>query len=88
MEEKKFTAKLETTADDGAWTYITWPESAEFFGTRKSVKVAGTIDGQEFKTSFLPMGGGVHMLPVKAAILSAIDKKAGDTVEVHLKERL
>jgi hypothetical protein len=34
------------------------------------------------------MGGGKHMLPVKAEIREAIGKSAGDTVTVRLKERV
>jgi hypothetical protein len=33
-------------------------------------------------------GNGRHMLPVKAAVQKSIGKKAGDTVTVHLEERL
>jgi uncharacterized protein DUF1905 len=34
------------------------------------------------------MGDGTHKLPVKADVRKAIGKEAGDTVTVHLEERL
>jgi hypothetical protein len=52
------------------------------------VKVRGTIDGHAFRGSFMAMGDGTHMLPVKSDIRKAIGKGEGDTVTVHLQERL
>lgn len=85
--DKTFTAKIEKRTDLG-WIHISWPESVTYFGSTKSVKVTGTMDGQEFKTAFLPWGDGTQFLPVSAKLLKAIKKQVGDTVEVHLKERL
>ncbi len=82
-----FTAPIEK---DGAFaTYLTVPGSAELFGTRRPVKVTGTIDGHPFAATLMPSGQGPHWLPLKAALCTLIGKSAAGTeVTTHFAERL
>lgn len=85
--EHEFTAPLEK---DGAFdTFLTVPGSAELLGTRKAVKVTGTIDGHPFAATLMPSGSGPHWLPLRAALRQAIGKDAaGDEVRIRLEQRL
>ncbi len=82
-----FTSAIATEQNSG-WTCVVMNGSGDFFGTRKAVKVTGTIDGHPFAATMLPIGDGTHMVPLKAALRTTIGKGIGDEVIVRLEERL
>lgn len=88
MLNRSFSARLIKSPKPGGWTYVIWPESAKFFGTRGLVKVKGTINDYPFQSAFMALGDGNHKLPVKSETLQAIGKTPGQTVKVTLLERI
>ncbi len=84
--DASFTAPIRK---DGAFaTYLELAGSADRLGTRRAVKVAGTLDGHPFEATLMPSGAGPHWLPLRAALCKAIGKAdEGEQVAVHLQQR-
>lgn len=85
--DASFTASIRK---DGAYpTYLELPGSAELLGTRRAVKVAGSLDGHPFEATLMPSGTGPHWLPLRSALCRTIGKSdAGEQVAVRLLRRL
>jgi hypothetical protein len=83
-----FTAPIVRDDATSGWTMVVMPGSSDFFGTRKPVMVAGTINGHAFAATMLPMGDGTHMLPLRAALRKSVGKEHGADVTVRLERRL
>jgi len=87
--KKRFTVELTARGPNGAWTFFTLPFSVEeVFGTKSRLPVKGTINGEPFTSSAMPVGDGTHALAVSKALQAAARASAGDRVTVVLEPDL
>jgi len=82
--------KFEKQGEKTGWTYIEIPaDLTEQLkpGNRKSFRVKGKLDNYKIsQVALIPMGGGIFIMAVNAAMRKGIAKKQGAMVNVELAE--
>lgn len=87
MADKKIRFKVKLVGQEGSSAtgfYAPFDVPATF-GTRARVPVRGTINGYEFRSSLMPMGGG-YCVGVNKTMREGADVKVGDVVDVVLEQ--
>lgn len=86
MSKKTFSAKLNRFPGTGTWVYATLPfDAARVFKTKSQIKVKGTLNGAEFRSSLMPHGDGRHFIVVNKAMRAAAKAEVGDTITLTLE---
>jgi len=84
-----FTAPIGVNVKGELWACVEMPGSAEFFGTKRSVRVDALVDDIPFENvGMMVTGTGGHMISLSAKMRAKLGKELGDEVTVHLERRL
>jgi hypothetical protein len=83
-----FRAPIGVDVKGDIWPCVEMPGAKEFFGTGKSVRIDGTVDGIPLANiGLMPTGVGGLMLSLSAKLRKQLGKDVGDDVTVHLTQR-
>lgn len=67
--------------------YVEFPfDVHKEFGTKGQIKVVASFDGFEYRGSLATMGHHCHIIGITQKIRSAIEKNAGDIIQVIIKQ--
>jgi hypothetical protein len=84
-----FTAPIGVDVKGQLWDCVEIPGSADFFGTKRSVRVDATVDDVPMdNVGLMVTGTGGHMLSLSAKVRARLGKQLGDEVTVHLSRRI
>lgn len=78
----EFTGRV-SRDEKSTWTCVVWPDSVETLGTGKPIKVVAVIGTLEFTVTLMPIGGK-HMVPLRKAVLKALELQIKDQVTVRV----
>jgi hypothetical protein len=86
MPAKRFATLVRSEGVDGAWSSIDLPFSvADEWKRHGLVRVKGTVNGQEVRTTVVPNGDGTHHLRLGRDLMAKAKCFVGDTVQVVLE---
>lgn len=84
-----FKAQIGVNIKGSIWSCVEMPNSAEFFGTRKSLRCDVEIDGIALPSvGLMVTGSGGHMISVSQKLRRQLNKDIGDEVTVYLTRRV
>jgi hypothetical protein len=85
----EFSSRIGVEVKGDTWSAIEIPNSAEMFGSLRSVRVDARVDDVLVADmGLMPTGSGELMLSVSAALRKKLGKDVGDDVHVALLRRL
>jgi hypothetical protein len=85
---KSFEATIGVAVKGDTWSCVEIPDSAEFFGTGKTVRVDVTVDDVKLENvGAMVTGTGGHMVSLSAKVRRALGKDIGDRVTVTVTKR-
>lgn len=86
MVKQEFDTLLIKPETVGTWTFFIIPfKVEEVFGMKNHVKVKGTINGVEFRSSLTPRGDGNHYMVVSKSLQEAAGITRGDLIHVVME---
>lgn len=87
-QQLEFQATIGVEVKGETWSCVEIPESVDFFGTGKAVKVDASIDGVRLENvGAMVTGTGGHMLSLNAKVRKTLGKDIGDSVDVTVTKR-
>lgn len=84
----EFTGTVEAArpGGSGGGAYVRLPDAvAASFGTRRQVRVRGTLNGVAYRSNLMPLGGGAFALGLHKATREAAGVTFGDAVTVTVE---
>lgn len=87
-DQLSFEAPIGVDVKGDTWSCVEIPGSAEFFGTRKTVRVDARVDEVTLENvGAMVTGTGGHMVSLSAKVRTALGKDIGDRVSVVITRR-
>lgn len=87
-EQLHFRTTIGVEVKGETWSCVEIPDSAEFFGTGRTVRVDAAVDDVLLENvGAMVTGTGGHMVSLSAKVRKALGKDVGDTVDVTITPR-